>query len=81
MTIDVIAYNALARSIDAKKDQIAEQRCLRDSAIAAQISLDSDIQYYQDLIDSATAYIPTILIITAADFNVGNVVNLLYQLA
>ena len=60
MTIDVIAYNALARSIDAKKDQIAEQRCLRDSAIAAQISLDSDIQYYQDLIDSATAYIPTI---------------------
>lgn len=55
-----MAYNALARSIDAKKDQIAEQRRLRDSAVAAQISVDSDIGVYQALIDSADSYIPTI---------------------
>lgn len=52
MGTDVLAYNALARSIDGIRDQIAEKRRLRDSAIAAIPAIDSAVTYTCGLIDS-----------------------------
>lgn len=65
MAINVLQYNQLARSIDAKKDQIAEQRRLRDSADSATGIFPALIQAQTDLIlaydsaiDSANNWTP-----------------------
>lgn len=57
MAIDVIAYNALARSIDVKKDLIAQERCLRDSSDSYAANTTALLTSYQALIDSADSFI------------------------
>lgn len=65
MAINVLQYNALARSTDAKKDQIGEQRRLRDSADSACAGIPALITEqagiiagYDSDIDSAQAWQP-----------------------
>ena len=65
MAINVLQYNALARSINQKTDLIEAQRRLRDSAdsacagIPAQIAIQADlISSYDSSIDSATNWQP-----------------------
>lgn len=57
MAINVLQYNALARTVDAKNDLIAEQRLLRDSSDELRATLDSDNIATGLLIDSAQAYV------------------------
>lgn len=70
MTIDVIAYNALARSIDAKKDQIAEQRRLRDSSQDYVDNTVNVLSSYQQLIDSADSFIGCYTPVVAGGYDI-----------
>ena len=55
MATDVLAYNALARSIDGIRDQIAEKRRLRDSAIGALPVIDSALTEWTTCISTHAA--------------------------
>jgi len=57
MSIDVLQFNAIAKKIEVKRNTLKEKTACRDSAIAAQLGYDSDIAYYQALIDSADSFI------------------------
>ena len=70
MAIDVIAYNALARSIDAKKDQIAEQRRLRDSSDSYAANTTNLLNNYQALIDSADSFINCFTPTVSGDYDI-----------
>ena len=64
MAINVLQYNQLIKTVNAKSEQIAAQRRIRDSAdsaigtLPAQVTALADsISNYDSLIDSAQAYV------------------------